>query len=207
MSRTFTAIPGKGIVCNTHDDTDSVLNIENCKIYPDNIKNAEGVLIDNGVDESDVHDVLQAIGYVLLNEELYPSSDESTITSSTNAVDLSSAISTGKSCISELRKIYPDIPVNCKYRRSRSWSDHWYVTFYLMLPVMDLAKDYRDEVSPDDKTDYEPYWDYLHDFMEKCNDICKRPEFTNDETQCAVEYFNDASGPSGAVLRVFDLTT
>lgn len=36
------------------------------------IKKAEQVLIDNGIEEDEADIVLQAIGYVLLDEELYP---------------------------------------------------------------------------------------------------------------------------------------
>lgn len=36
------------------------------------ISNAEQVLIDNGIDPDEAKTVLQAIGYALLNEELYP---------------------------------------------------------------------------------------------------------------------------------------
>lgn len=35
------------------------------------IYNAEQVLIDNGIDPEEARTVLQAIGYALLNEELY----------------------------------------------------------------------------------------------------------------------------------------
>lgn len=41
-------------------------------ITEDRIKKAEGVLIDNGVDPDEADMVLQAIGYVLLDIELYP---------------------------------------------------------------------------------------------------------------------------------------
>lgn len=36
------------------------------------IRRAEKVLIDNGIDEDEAGVVLQAIGYVLLDTELYP---------------------------------------------------------------------------------------------------------------------------------------
>lgn len=36
-----------------------------------NIRRAEQVLIDNGIDKDEVQVVLQAIGYALLDEELY----------------------------------------------------------------------------------------------------------------------------------------
>lgn len=40
-------------------------------ITKENIKDAEQVLIDNGIDEDEAEVVLQAIGYVLLDVELY----------------------------------------------------------------------------------------------------------------------------------------
>ena len=40
-------------------------------IDKDRIKKAEQVLIDNGIDEDEADTVLQALGYVLLDEELY----------------------------------------------------------------------------------------------------------------------------------------
>ena len=40
------------------------------------IECAERVLIDNGVDRDEAATVLQAIGYVLLDAELYPDNDE-----------------------------------------------------------------------------------------------------------------------------------
>ena len=36
------------------------------------IQKAEQVLIDNGIDPEEVQPVLQAIGYVLMDTELYP---------------------------------------------------------------------------------------------------------------------------------------
>ena len=41
-------------------------------ITEDQRDSAEKVLIDNGIAEDDACSVLQALGYVLLNEELYP---------------------------------------------------------------------------------------------------------------------------------------
>lgn len=39
------------------------------------IQKAKQCLMDNGLDEDDAHCVLQAIGYILLDEELFPESD------------------------------------------------------------------------------------------------------------------------------------
>jgi len=44
----------------------------NTSINSDNIIKAEKVLIDNGIDKDEASTVLQAIGYTLLNIELYP---------------------------------------------------------------------------------------------------------------------------------------
>ena len=40
------------------------------------IERAERVLIDNGIEPDEAEVVLQAIGYVLLDTELYPEEDE-----------------------------------------------------------------------------------------------------------------------------------
>ena len=52
------------------DNTDDVV----MDIPQDKVKQAEGVLLDNGVENP--RDVLQAIGYVLLGTELYPFDDD-----------------------------------------------------------------------------------------------------------------------------------
>lgn len=41
-------------------------------ISEDKIKKAEQCLIDNGIEKDEVEIVLQALGYILLNQELYP---------------------------------------------------------------------------------------------------------------------------------------
>lgn len=40
------------------------------------IKRAEQILIDNGIEPDEAPTVLQAIGYALLDEELYPRKEE-----------------------------------------------------------------------------------------------------------------------------------
>ena len=42
------------------------------RFSPESIKKAERVLIDNGIDPDEAETVLQAVGYALLNEVLYP---------------------------------------------------------------------------------------------------------------------------------------
>ena len=55
--------------------TPKVTNIDKV-IYEEDIKKAEQVLIDNGIDADEADVVLQALGYVLLGEELYWNDDE-----------------------------------------------------------------------------------------------------------------------------------
>lgn len=47
----------------------------NQKVTEEDIKRAEQVMIDNGIDPDEADVVLQAIGYALLDVELYPESD------------------------------------------------------------------------------------------------------------------------------------
>lgn len=49
------------LVCNVHHN-----------IYNYDREKAEKVLIDNGIDPEEVEIVLQAVGYALLDKELYP---------------------------------------------------------------------------------------------------------------------------------------
>ena len=42
------------------------------RFSPESIKKAEQTLIDNGIEPDEAETVLQAVGYALLNEELYP---------------------------------------------------------------------------------------------------------------------------------------
>lgn len=49
-----------------------MVHIKNKTISKSDIMRAEKVLIDNGIEEDEADVVLQAIGYVLLDEELYP---------------------------------------------------------------------------------------------------------------------------------------
>ena len=48
------------------------LKMNEVSIPADNIKKAEEVLADNGIEEDETSEVLQAIGYTLLDAELYP---------------------------------------------------------------------------------------------------------------------------------------
>ena len=44
----------------------------NKEITEEEIKKAERLLMDNGIDEDDAYTILQAVGYVLLDVEFYP---------------------------------------------------------------------------------------------------------------------------------------
>ena len=46
--------------------------VKNLYVDDMRIKAAEQILIDNGIDEDEAYAVLQAIGYALLDIELYP---------------------------------------------------------------------------------------------------------------------------------------
>lgn len=45
-------------------------------VEEEDIKRAEQVLIDNGIEEDEAKVVLQAIGYSLINKELYPEEED-----------------------------------------------------------------------------------------------------------------------------------
>jgi hypothetical protein len=51
-----------------------------CDTLKKNIAAAEKVLIDNGIEEDEASTVLQAVGYALLDTELYPEGEEEKIT-------------------------------------------------------------------------------------------------------------------------------
>ena len=46
--------------------------VQRTKITPEDIKRTKQVLIDNGIEEDEADAVLQAIGYTLIDTELYP---------------------------------------------------------------------------------------------------------------------------------------
>ena len=119
--------------------------------------------------------------------------------------DLSQEYEIGLKCIDELRKIYPDIPANPKFRRSTSWSTCPYITFNLGIDVISAAKEYQESIDP---SDYTLYWDYIHEFEDPCDAICHQPEFYNDFIQCGVDYTDlmDRLHTRNAVLVVHALT-
>lgn len=53
-------------------DPEKIITFVNTSISAIDIERAEGVLIDNGIPEDEASTVLQAIGYVLIDSELYP---------------------------------------------------------------------------------------------------------------------------------------
>lgn len=53
-----------------HGWNDAVSNMRNCIVT--NRSKAEQCLIDNGIEPDEAPVVLQALGYILLDEELYP---------------------------------------------------------------------------------------------------------------------------------------
>lgn len=53
-------------------DAEKPIMIDNIEITKGMIENAERILVDNGIDRDDACVVLQAIGYAILDTELYP---------------------------------------------------------------------------------------------------------------------------------------
>ena len=49
-----------------------IVEKENLRITSKTIKAAENCLIDNGIEADEAQTVLQALGYILIDEELYP---------------------------------------------------------------------------------------------------------------------------------------
>ena len=208
MKRTFRVVPGKGIVAS------KIISNSNMGTYRGIQYGLEDSgdqrwyfrIQDNQFRYADTEEELLAKidDYLQRSKELISSSEK---ISAATSVDLSEAFQIGLRCIDELRKEFPEIPKKCKFRRSHAWSSCWYITWYLEIPVKTLAHDYASENSTKgDSSDL--YWEYINDFSDRCNQICKQPEFYNDLVQCHVDYFNDTdAGPTGAVLRVYDLTT
>lgn len=52
----------------------AVIQVNHC-VTDEDVSRAEQVLIDNGIDPDEADTVLQAIGYTLLDAELYPEED------------------------------------------------------------------------------------------------------------------------------------
>lgn len=63
--------------CGVSDESklDESINLHESAINQDKINKALQVLIDNGIDEDEAEIVLQAIGYTLLDTELFPEDD------------------------------------------------------------------------------------------------------------------------------------
>ena len=121
------------------------------------------------------------------------------------SLKIKQAVEIGKDCIDELREIFPEIPKNVKYRRSKSWSIYWYVTFYLSIPVISNAHKYADEKSEGGEYNSDFYWEYIHDFEGACKEVTEK--FSNDDFHLHVSRNNDT--PYGtwdqATLEVYIL--
>lgn len=48
------------------------IKLQRTEVSAEDIRRSQQVLIDNGIDEDEVDVVLQALGYTLLDTELYP---------------------------------------------------------------------------------------------------------------------------------------
>lgn len=51
---------------------DQVITVQSTRIHPMYISDAEQILVDNGIPRDEAQVVLQAIGYALIDTELYP---------------------------------------------------------------------------------------------------------------------------------------
>lgn len=58
-----------------NENEKEIAHIENQSVTIGQLRKAEQILIDNGIDEDEVDTVLQAVGYALLDMELYPDKD------------------------------------------------------------------------------------------------------------------------------------
>ena len=54
------------------EENRTAIVVQRTKITPEDIKRTKQVLIDNGIEEDEADAVLQAIGYTLIDTELYP---------------------------------------------------------------------------------------------------------------------------------------
>ena len=62
-------VPPEGLLMQ---EDESTIQLSRTEVSRDQIKDAEQVLIDNGIEEDEANIVLQALGYALLDTELYP---------------------------------------------------------------------------------------------------------------------------------------
>ena len=63
------SVPQKGLLMQ---EDESVIQLSTTEITQDKVRMAEQILINNGIEEDEADAVLQALGYVLLDTELYP---------------------------------------------------------------------------------------------------------------------------------------
>ena len=64
--------PAEVAITSIHREAGSWVQV-NTEIRDEHIKKAERILVDNGIDADEASIVLQALGYALLDVELYPS--------------------------------------------------------------------------------------------------------------------------------------
>ena len=69
----FGSVNQKCYICSANQK-EKIMKV-NVNVRKSDIRKAEQVLIDNGIEADEAAVVLQAIGYVLLNTELYPEED------------------------------------------------------------------------------------------------------------------------------------
>lgn len=70
-------VPPEGLLMQ---EDESTIQLSRTEVSQNQIKDAEQVLIDNGIEEDEADAVLQALGYVLLDTELYPDAGDDNIT-------------------------------------------------------------------------------------------------------------------------------
>lgn len=88
------------------DSEDKMDKVSDTNISPDCIKKSEQVLVDNGISPDEAQTVLQAIGYTLLDKELYPNKEEKIITyAKSNWVRLFCDTTDGKKLAKERMRI------------------------------------------------------------------------------------------------------
>ena len=55
-----------------YDVANTTIEVEKCEIKPIQVNDALQCLVDNGMDEDDAYAVLQNLGYILIDTELFP---------------------------------------------------------------------------------------------------------------------------------------
>ena len=55
-----------------YDVANVIIKVDECVIKPVQVNDALQCLVDNGMDEDDAYAVLQNLGYILIDTELFP---------------------------------------------------------------------------------------------------------------------------------------